>query len=83
MAVIFEGEDAKYFGPRFDMLRPGLEWFPINSGGRGIVLELYRLITGHSSYGSSKTYFFIDRDFNEIESLPKSPFFIHNSGIFC
>jgi hypothetical protein len=68
--IFFEGQDAKYYSHRIELLRQELPWEGINSGGKDNVLKLYELITNHDQHKLVKTLFFIDRDFDEPDELP-------------
>lgn len=68
---VFEGEDAKYFGWRLDSIA-AVSWRPAGVGGRDNVLAILRL-SQETSQHYNRSYFFIDRDFDEDASVPMDP----------
>jgi hypothetical protein len=68
----FEGEDVKYFGPRLELINPDFDWEAVNCGGKEILLQLFTFISVDGVYSKSKSVFFVDRDFDDPASLPRS-----------
>src|SRR5690349_8257452 len=60
----FEGDDAKYFGTRIEMLNPSVRWTPLICMGKKGVLKIYDLIHENEKYRRAKVAFFVDRDFD-------------------
>jgi hypothetical protein len=62
---VFEGDDHYYYGPRIDAHIPALRQrrnFPM--GGKGNVLELYRLRSINKDVGNAAALYFTDRDYD-------------------
>ncbi len=72
LICVFEGQDAKYYGPRIDLIAHPVAWEAIDSGGKSVVLKLRELITTNSAYSIAKIAYFLDRDFDPPESHPSS-----------
>lgn len=72
LICIFEGQDEKYFSPRLNLKIGDKNWNGINSGGRKVVLELYKLLSNHDLYKTSNYCCFIDRDFQDWFKNPDS-----------
>jgi len=67
--MILEGkDDPKFYTARFDSIIKD-EWKLLSVGGKSKVLELRTTIRKHPKYKNDRAYFFIDRDFDEIETL--------------
>jgi Protein of unknown function (DUF4435) len=70
LICIFEGQDAKYYRPRIEMIANPPEWEVINSGGKDVAVKLYELISSSLTYSKAKTAFFFDRDFELRDKYP-------------
>lgn len=64
LICFFEGDDAKYFCVRIAILLNNRQWAPINCRGKGQVLELFALVSGHAEYSKCRAGYFVDRDFD-------------------
>lgn len=65
LICLFEGQDGKFFTPRFNLYFGEERWYGIDSGGRRVVLELYNILSKHVVYKNSNYRCFIDRDFQD------------------
>lgn len=65
IVCLFEGQDEKYYSSRLNMKFGNEGWRGINTGGRGIVLEIQSIIEDHGLYSSRKYLCFIDHDFQD------------------
>ncbi len=72
LVCFFEGKDVQYFGPRLDMVAPGLRWEHVSCGGKTAVKRLYELISGHAVYRDARVAFFLDRDYG-LDDVPSDP----------
>ncbi|TVQ12678.1 MAG: DUF4435 domain-containing protein [Leptolyngbya sp. DLM2.Bin27] len=61
----FEGEDSKYYGIRIKNIAKPRKYFFLPCGGKNGVLKIYQIISSEEYYKTSKTAYFIDRDFDE------------------
>lgn len=60
----FEGEDSKYYGIRIkNITRPEKDIY-LNCNGKEGVLGIYRMLASRNHYGTARTAYFIDRDFD-------------------
>lgn len=69
VAIMFEGEDAKYYSIRINAILPDLEWASINCGGKDNVLQLREDIRSHPNYYNAPCIFFVDSDFDNNEEI--------------
>lgn len=69
IAVMFEGEDAKYYSIRINSILPDLKWASINCGGKYNVLKLREDIRSHPNYYNAPCLFFVDSDFDNNEVI--------------
>lgn len=69
VAIMFEGEDAKYYSVRINTTLPNLEWASINCGGKDKVLRLREDIRNHPNYYNAPCLFFVDSDFDNNEEI--------------
>ena len=69
VAIMFEGEDAKYYSIRINSILPDLEWASINCGGKKNVIQLRKDIRNHPNYYNAPCLFFIDSDFDNNEEI--------------
>ena len=67
VVCVFEGEDSKYYGTRLDNLAE-VNWIPLKAGGRANVIKIFDLSKSRNDC-YERSYFFIDRDFDEAPSL--------------
>ena len=66
----FEGEDAKYYGFRIDLVVSKDKRRNLICGGREKVLHLYGLVTEKAEYNEAWVAFFVDNDFENRNDLP-------------
>lgn len=69
VAIMFEGEDAKYYSIRINAIHPDLQWASINCGGKDNVLQLREDIRNHPNYYNAPCLFFVDSDFDNNEEI--------------
>lgn len=62
---IFEGDDEKYYACRLSAILGQDSWAGVNTGGRGPVLELRKLILQHPVYKVCRFLCFIDKDYDD------------------
>lgn len=80
LICVFEGQDEKYFAPRINLAIGEQCWNGVNSGGRNVVLELYKLISGHHIYRDANYRCFIDKDFQYCFENPDSEIIYITNG---
>lgn len=77
LVCFFEGKDVQYFGPRLDMVAPGMRWEPVNCGGKKAVLRNHELITKHTVYRNARVAFFVDHDYG-LDDVP-----LDSGRVYC
>ena len=65
-----EGKDAPYYYPRIQSICEEKEPIPIKCGGKSKVLDVFNLISAHSTYNKYKKAFLVDRDYDDNSMLP-------------
>lgn len=69
VAIMFEGEDAKYYSIRINSILPDLQWASIDCGGKDKVLQLRENIRTHPEYYNAPCLFFVDSDFDNNDKI--------------
>lgn len=68
----FEGDDAKYYIMRVKSITDSAadKIIPFNCGGKREVFRLYNMINKDTSYSTCRLFYFIDRDFDPVNTIP-------------
>ena len=69
IAIVFEGEDERYYSMRLNNSIRSSDWEGINAGGKKKVIKLRELVREHEVYSDAKCLFFVDSDFDDNSSI--------------
>ena len=61
----FEGEDSKYYGIRIKTIARSEKNIYLSCSGKEGVLGIYKMISSRNYYTSTRTAYFVDRDFDQ------------------
>lgn len=72
----FEGEDAKYYGVRIDVVVRTTVRYNLLCGGKEGVLSIRSLIVGEPRYATAWAAYFVDADFDDNTALTASDIYV-------
>lgn len=69
VAIVFEGEDEKYYSTRLNYFIKSSDWEGLNAGGKKKVIKLREFVREHEVYSNAKCLFFVDHDFDDNSNI--------------